>query len=332
MKWRKGGLAGSMRLLCRQMEELREIAISNGSSATLDMPSEIINRMTQLLFENGTFSISEQEIKYLCHNNDVFWRGIEYFMQGRVLQRQIRLAKSGLEVHARVTGKSAPYYDVDIVFEAGGKHLRTRCNCPDRMHNMCKHVVAVLVCWSRKPRSFNLDIGELVHPDGDGLVDPVFAERFENALARLEDVVERMPSSSRKEDFAVLQQLGTIMRWGSVGSKSEKRETVEFAKLTSVVSASIIAALDAKYGLGAMALYNSATAGIMGELMERFIEKVQKPTTTGQSTIKEEAQIQGDGEAHITPIAIRDTEKKNRSRDVSRSWDGILEEFLTSGG
>jgi hypothetical protein len=176
-------------------------------------------------------------------------------------------------------------------------------------------------------------MAELADPDGEGLVDPVFGERFEKALSRLQDVIERMPGSSRNEDFTVLQQVSIIMKQGAVDSKAEKREIVEFAKLTSVVSASIIAALDTKYGLGAMALYNRATAGIMGELMERFIEKVQKAPAAAadRSMVKEEGQVREDAQTNTTPVVFAEAEKKNAS-DVSRSWDSILEEFATAGG
>lgn len=325
-----------MRLLCRQIEELREIAMNDARPPSSDLPTFFMDRITHLLFDSKTFSISEQEIKYLCGNRDVFWRGVEYFMQGRILKRQVRLDRRDLQLYARVAGKSAPYYDVNLIFEGGGNHLRTRCTCPDRMHNMCKHVVAVLVCWSRKPRSFDLNVSQLV--DGDGkreLVNPVFGERLEKALSKFEDVIKLIPHSSKDQDFDALQQVHKIMKLGVLDSGTEKREIVEFARLTSVVSAGIITAMDAKYDFGAMVLYNKATAGIMGELLERFIERTQKapaPSAKG-SLIREESMVQENRVAQTKPeMPLEVPEKKNGSGDVSRSWDGILEEFAAGGG
>ncbi|MEM2760335.1 MAG: hypothetical protein QXU32_04695 [Nitrososphaerales archaeon] len=327
------GVVGSMKVLCRQMEELRNTALIEKSLSQQVMPDDVKVRLADMFFDSSLFRISEGEIRHLCRNNEVFWRGVEYFMQGRVMVRDARLTKSGVEINAKVRGKSAPYYDVDIIFDKKG-NLITGCDCPASARTMCKHVVAVLVCWSRKPRSFNLDVSRVVEmAPNESTIDQAFAERYRETLVRLEDIITRIHKSSKNEDFAVIQQVHTLMKMGIIDSDYAKKEIVEFVKLTSIASVSIIAALDAKYGFGAMSLYSRSTARIMGELVEMFIERTRTSSLPAEQPVIKEEKVRDDTAPKAgseMPVGV--TEKSGGSSGVSRSWDSILEEFAAKQG
>lgn len=361
----------SVKRLVKHMNNLREIvyAIEEDLSSTASSRNQGVGTNEEddepkdaLLADVPLeFVVPEEEIRNLCGDDQIYRRGVQYFAQNRVVERLAVPHPAGLDLIARVKGKSRPYYNLAIRFEMDRRHMLSRCECPVARRSMCKHVVATLLCWYRQPESFSLDLGRLSEDDVDDpiigskrdsrLIDPKFAEGVQKTISLLEKTLRKIETSTKSEDFKILEGVNGITRQAGTEFRNCSRESVEYGKLVSITSASIIGAIDGKYRIGLVSTYNRMIAGsIMGHVIERFIEGIQnfrseaqekeQRLDAGKVGLKGKGKGKaGEGRGNESELSMEEVNAsklsamkgKSRNGAVSRSWDSIVENFMPDG-
>jgi len=91
-------------------------------------------------------ALEEERIKTLV-SPKVYQRGEEYYEGGHVTQPTLE----GQVLRATVTGAEA--YDTQVMTNPSGQ-LSSFCTCPFVREPFCKHAIAVLLQWVRRPESF----------------------------------------------------------------------------------------------------------------------------------------------------------------------------------
>lgn len=75
-----------------------------------------------------------------------FRRGEDYYLQGAVLS----MTRRGDTLHAEVAGSDFAPYNIRVSFDEVGV-VDATCNCPYEWGGWCKHIVAVLLAYTRGP-------------------------------------------------------------------------------------------------------------------------------------------------------------------------------------
>jgi len=281
-----------------------------------------------VLVDEALSKISEHGIKRLCRDSNIYWRGIEYFMQGRVFERSVEWNT----IRAKVRGKSAPYYDVEVVFEQekGGFSISMSCNCPSARNSICKHVVAVLVAWARKPESFAVSLGDA--PERKDFTEMQFQREAHGIFSVVGDLIVSMEESAWKEDFDVVQKVQTLVRqFAQTPDGIQNDHYIKLSHVAIAVCTNILVCLDKKYNLGAMRLYSRASAEVMGKVIESLVNEVHERKGTSMENGKERMQAMKMKQEDI--YMVQDQQQKgdlHASGKASRSWDSIVEEFARS--
>ncbi len=88
------------------------------------------------------FTLTDGMIKQIAKNDDVYMRGIIYFLEGRI--KTFKYHDDFLIASATVRGSEE--YDVEIEFHKDGAVSRMYCDCPAyyKYGRPCKHVISVL--------------------------------------------------------------------------------------------------------------------------------------------------------------------------------------------
>ncbi len=84
-------------------------------------------------------SLNEEKLQEMSTQKS--WRrGLNYYRSGRVKQAKI----DGITVKAQVSGKSYPFYEVQIETEPP---FLSYCSCPYDFGGICKHIIAAGLTW-----------------------------------------------------------------------------------------------------------------------------------------------------------------------------------------
>jgi len=212
----------------------------------------------------------------------------------------------------RVRGKNhgdIQYFQPSISLERSAGTIRTfgECQCAlAREGTICPHMAALLIAWVRAPQKFEEDLEFL-------------RTRFEKArqdvTSSLEELLVSMETSSRAEVFDLLQKtFSQIRRWGDRARELEREPIArfdslrEFSAVINCISLAIMAAVERKYSVRAMDIYNRATLTTLGRVLELFAESTNS-TSPGKK---------------VPHKATASSEK------TSRSWDVLVENFAKS--
>lgn len=80
-----------------------------------------------------------------------FQRGQELFRRGAISNAAIQ----GHTLSGKCEGSGSPFYKVRTELDDGGIHSAT-CSCPYDFGGYCKHLVALLLAYARKPKQFSV--------------------------------------------------------------------------------------------------------------------------------------------------------------------------------
>jgi uncharacterized Zn finger protein len=94
--------------------------------------------------------LTEAQVRALATGKS-FERGEDYFREGAVLEP----SRQGAELRAECAGTDEEPYQVCAVLGEGGV-AETSCTCPYDWGGACKHVVALLLTYVRRPQSFRV--------------------------------------------------------------------------------------------------------------------------------------------------------------------------------
>lgn len=132
--------------------------------------------------------ISESDIKHLS-NEQSFQRGTNYYSGGALFD----LVRQGNELRAYCEGSSYETYRISV--ELGTQGVESiHCTCPYDWGGICKHSVALLLTWVRKPDSFHT-----VQP-----LDEMLANRTkEELIILIKEMLKRAPDLTRLLELSV---------------------------------------------------------------------------------------------------------------------------------
>lgn len=251
--------------------------------------------------------------------------GVDYFMQGRVSERTTwgdNLACRVVEGKAgRFPFGTAPrlYRVILSLKESRGPghfSMSGSCDCLreqpfPRRDEPCRHVIALLVAWVRKPERFQPDkaLAE-AHPAEEdyGYDDEgeeierrleLFEDELEETASSLHGVLSALGSTSRLDDMEFLQRLYSKLRLSlsqttldeaaagspvgealvnrSITAESLKNQapmSCQYSGALSSMAVTIFAMVDSKYGIGALGLFYSSLVSVTGKVLENLVAGV----------------------------------------------------------
>lgn len=133
-------------------------------------------------------SITEADIKQLSTEQS-FQRGLNYYRGGALFD----LVRQGNELRAYCEGSSFEAYRVSAEIGEQGVESVT-CTCPYDWGGICKHSVALLLTWVRKPDSFHT-----IAP-----LDEMLAHRSkEDLIVLIKEMLKREPDLTRLLELPV---------------------------------------------------------------------------------------------------------------------------------
>lgn len=307
-------LSRSMKTLCRRFDDLQQMLSSEPlSDYQDDTDSEITD---DLPYDGVLLEIDDDYIRYLCKDRSMWLRGLDYFMQGRVTARSVHWNM----LRANVKGRNRPYYDTQAIFEGiadGGFRASIGCNCMAfRDNKKCKHVVALLVAWVRKPESFEVckecsSRYDFEMPDIKAQTDKILDVTSEIAMS--------IKQSSWREDFEMLQNLHVMSRNLARCTNLSTQRYFELSQASSMVFMTIFSLLDIKYGHDMIVLYNNTMSDLMAKMIEKFVDSNKK---TDAMTVPDAKNL-----FNTKPEAGMKMTSQIVTGQPSRSWDGIIDEF-----
>ena len=303
----------------KSMDKLEELTISFFAGTTKEKQGPV------KIASGPVFrGLTELKIRKIC--GEVIYRaGVQQYTLGRVSEEKF----ADNTLFGKVSGNKSKspgeiqYFHPSITLEReNAKTLRTfgECECElAREGTLCTHMAALLIAWARQPQKFEEDLEYLRSR---------FEEAQQNVLSSLEDLLSFVESSSTKaEVFALLQETySQIKSWGNGISEAgrDPRANVhfdpfrEFSSTINYVSLAIMAAVERKYSLEILDLYNSATLATFGRVLTLFVEST------------------GDSDKSPVRSSSRGKQKAgkksgNAAKKTVRSWDLLIENFTKAG-
>lgn len=311
-------LSRSMKLLCRRFNDLQQRLVEEQAPNDQDnMTGSIGPPVGNLPFDELLLEIDSDAIRQLCRDKAIWWRGLDYFMQGRVTNMSVHWDM----IQARVRGKSKPYYDTQARFwrmDEKGFRASLSCNClAFRDNKRCKHIVALLVAWARKPQSFTI-CEECFSPSPNYEMFDI-KSRTDKLLELVEDIAQASKESSWREDFEMLQNLHAMMRnLARLNKTVSPQHYYTLSHTASIIYVAIFALIDKKYGLDITALYNNAVSDLMAKLMERFVDTSRKDSNRTVLNVENLCRTEPAKMVEASQVV---------TAHPSRSWDSIVDEF-----
>ncbi len=282
-----------------ELEELTFLLLRRGSkSGGKIAPSNVLRNLTEFkvrricsvvlyrVAAQGGIAISRKKVAGDTLRGEAEARG------GDDNQRQF--FKTGITLKRNSSTKISAYGD---------------CQCPlGRAGNLCPHMAAIMIAWVRNPEEFEED------PE---YLRSLFEKTRQDVVSCLQDVADSSETSSRSEDLDLLQKIySKIRRWGNeVGQDygGTARELLdfdplrEFSATVNYISLAIISAIERRYALPALEIYNRATLATLGRVLEMFAENT--------------------GYAGKSSMEKKKEEKKVSREKTARSWDLLVESF-----
>ena len=248
---------------------------------------------TKFIAANVLRGLKESKIRKVC--GEVIYRaGVQEYTLGKVSEEKF----ADNTLLGRVGGKKSSHGDIEyfqpgITLETNAGTIRTygECQCTLALEGtICPHMAAVMIAWAREPRKFTEDLGYL---------RTRFEKLKQNVMSSLEDLLGSVETSSRAEVFALLQKTFSQLRsWGNGVKEVKRHEDLEpysrfhplreFSGTINYVSLAIIAAIERKYAVQAIDIYNRASLTTFGRVLDLFVESTRYSGKSPDSPAKNE--------------------------------------------
>ena len=92
--------------------------------------------------------LTEAQVRAMASEKS-FERGTGYYLDGAVIEP----VSQGMELRAECAGSEQESYQISVTFDAEGI-AQTSCTCPYDWGGICKHLVALLLTYTRRPQAF----------------------------------------------------------------------------------------------------------------------------------------------------------------------------------
>ncbi len=286
-------------LLFRNVDKLEEL--------TLSLLSNPKKKDTKDLFGNVLRSLDEIKIRKIC--GEVIYRA---GLQGFPRVSEKKFAENTLLGKIDARGKNGiQLFQPSISLERKNSskiHTYGECQCTLAAEgSLCPHIAALMIAWVRKPKEFEEDLESLKSK---------FEKTRQRVMVSLEELLHSVETSSSNEALDLLQKIySNIRRWGNEIKDAGDRETSrelenynplrEFSATINRISLAIIFAIDHKYKLNAIEIYNRATLTTLGKVLELFVENTRYDNKSSQTK----------------------NERKVPRQKTGRSWDMLIENF-----
>ncbi len=268
-------------------------------------------------------TLNESKVRRIC--GEVIYRaGLQDYTLGRVSEEKFADNTLLGKVHTKGNKSrglnESQYFQPSITLEKNTKAIRIfgECECTlAREGTLCPHMAALLITWAREPRKFKEDVEYLRSR---------LEKARQGAVSSLEELLSFVENSStsKAEVFSLLQETYSKIRSWREGVKEVNRDRGahfdplrEFSCTINYASLAIMSALERKYSLRTLDIYNSATLATFGRVLALFAEST--------------------GDRDKSPAAPTSCAKKlgkksdngvsSSSQKTTRSWDILIENF-----
>lgn len=242
-------------------------------------------------------SLNEFKVRKLF-GEAVYGAGLQSYLQGRVLDK--RFSSDTLSGKVDETGRKwlsdAQFFEPTMTLEGSGKiHVYGYCACNLAVEgSLCQHMAALMTSWVRKPEEFEKRVSEKDFESAKG--------RVVESIKELVDHIEK-DGSSRSTDLEVLQRTYSKLKlWTEeireAGRKDNLTSVLQFSNTINDLSLALISAIENKYQVRAVDLYNRSTVSTFGKALDLLSSASRRKPSAA----------------------------KARSR-TARSWDKLLDGF-----
>jgi hypothetical protein len=271
--------------------------------------------------------LKEDQIRKVC--GEMMYRaGAEVYTLGDISELKFaentllgRIVVGGRKKSTRPDDKIQSFQPI-VTLERNSRAIRTfgECQCAlAKEGTICPHMAALMIAWARGSREFKEDSEYL-------------GSKFEKAKQKvrdsLDDLVASMQTGTDAENFELLQKVyAKIRRWRDAvkemnrntvrGGKGDKKfdPIRELSGTINYVSLAILAAVERRYKLRTIDIYNEATLTGFGKVLELFVEG----TRFDSKLLASSSLPRKEGKVSRTANASSDQTK--------RSWDVLIENF-----
>ena len=271
-------------------------------------------------------SLTEYNVRSIC-GAAVYGSGLQDYAQGRVSEK--RFWKNTLSGKVDESGKKwlpgsgSQFFDPTITLERNAKSPRISGSCACTMASdgsLCPHMAALMIAWVRKPQEF-----ERVESEAKRSGFERVWQRVANSLNELTSGIGN--GTSRAEDLRVLQRTYSKLRlWATDVREANEGDLknhggqskdliLKFSETLNSVSLAIMSAIDSKYCVGAVDLYNKSTVSTFGKSLYLLAESAgqRKPAASEKRKVKKR----------------RATSNPKISSRIGRSWDSLIENYAS---
>ena len=220
--------------------------------------------------------LDEYEIRKLC-GEAIYGAGQQDYLLGRVSEKRFsndRLSGKVDESGRKwLSGSDAPFFEPTITLERKNNskkiHAYGYCACSfAKEGSLCPHIAALMVAWVRKREEFEERVNE---------------KDIEKARTRVIDSAKELSDLVTKEgtgstDLEVLRKTYSKLRiWTDevkeADSRNEKASLRDFSSIINCISLSLMSAIETKYEIKAVDLYNRNTVSTFGKVLNLLAEK-----------------------------------------------------------
>lgn len=272
-------------------------------------------------------SLTEYNVRSIC-GGAVYGAGLQDYAQGRVSEKKFwkntlsgKLDESGKKW---LTSSGSQFFKPIITLERNTKSPRISGGCACSMASdgsLCPHMAALMIAWVRKPQEFSESL------DGEAKMS-----EFHEARQRVADSLNELTKgivdgTSRAEDLRVLQKTySKLGLWAADVRKANHSDledhagqskdlVLKFSETLNSVSLALMSAIDSKYGVGVVDLYNKSIVSTFGKSLDLLVESAGQR----KSPVSEKRKVRK-RKASTNP---------NISPRTARSWDKLIENFAS---
>ena len=272
-------------------------------------------------------SLTEYNVRSIC-GDAVYGAGLQDYTQRRV--SDMRFWRNTLSGKVDQSGKKwltssgSQFFEPTITIERNAKSPLISGGCPCSIASdgsLCPHIAALMIAWVRKPHEFS-----------ESLDDEAKLSECDEARQRVADSLSELTKgivggTSKAEDLRVLQKTYSKLRlWAAdvmeindssltVHAGQSKDLVLKFSETLNSISFALMSAIDSKYGLGAVDLYNKSIVSTFGKSLDLLVESTgqRKPAVSEKGKVKKR----------------RASTNPKISSHVTRSWDDLIENFAS---
>ena len=348
--------------LIKSVDNLEQLAIcgtyskAEEETGTSNLKTTRKDRSELLKPGNSIGQLTELTVREIC-GKAVYSSGLAYFLEGRISQ--------GRFWDNTISGKLNPREkelreDISEVFEPRLTFERSKgkekiavygdCGCSwSKEGILCPHAAALMIAWARNPETF-----ESRAMKSSTEISILIEKAREQVRQSLEHLVTFIQDggASMNDYLEVLQRLHTKIRlWtedvseaydgilslstsasshagpadlSKVSLPSKQVMLLDFSSTVNHVSLRIMHVVESKYPwIEAIDLYNKTTLSTFSKVLESFVERLDRRKSPRVTKAKRERKCKGGAKSR--------TVRRVGKGKATRSWDALIEKFVSSG-